>query len=189
MSCAIVKIPSCIFNPIISNVLWRPKQITICNFANVGKNSIFHYFLPVTSVGPGLKSVSYIKRQFNSFGGGWTKHNVQSCKMLGKIFVVFILVFSLAGCATKPAEWYSQYGIPDRAALTKTESIPKLIKALDDDLPEIRANASEVLGTFGPVAKNAADKLHNLRKNDTNGTVRLFAHYALKEIFAGDYDG
>lgn len=109
--------------------------------------------------------------------------------MIGRIFIIFLLVFSLAGCASQPAEWYSQYGIPDRAALKQKESIPKLIKALDDDLPEVRANASEVLGTFGPDAKIAADKLHILRKNDTSGTVRLFAHYALKEIIVGDYDG
>lgn len=109
--------------------------------------------------------------------------------MNGRILLTLLLVLSLTGCASQPAEWYSHYGIPDRAALKQKESIPKLIKALDDELPEVRANASEVLGTFGPDAEVAGDKLHFLRKNDTSGTVRLFAHYALKEIFVGDYDG
>lgn len=98
------------------------------------------------------------------------------------------MVIALTGCASSPPEWYSNYGIPDRASLTKKESIPKLVKALDDDLPEVRASASELLGTFGPDARNAAEKLYDLRKNDGSGTVRLFAHYALKEIFSGEYE-
>ena len=109
--------------------------------------------------------------------------------MFGRILLIFILVFSLTGCAASPTEWYKSYGIPSRASLTKEESIPKIIKALDDELPEVRANAAEVLGVFGPRAKDAADKLYFLRINDKSGTVRLFAHYALKEIFGGDYDG
>ena len=109
--------------------------------------------------------------------------------MCGRIFVISLLVFSLTACAASHTEWYTNYGIPNRTSLKKTESIPKLIKALDDDLPEVRANATEALGVFGPDARDAAEKLYYLRKNDTSGTVRLFAHYALKEIFGGDYDG
>lgn len=109
--------------------------------------------------------------------------------MSRKILVIFILIFSLTGCASNSTEWYNNYGIPDRTSLSKKESIPKLIKALDDDLPEVRANAAERLGLFGPDAEDATNKLYDLRINDKSGSVRLFAHYALKEISVGDYDG
>ena len=105
------------------------------------------------------------------------------------MFVLFILVLSLTGCASNSVEWYNNYGIPDRASLANKESIPKLIKALDDDLPEVRATAAERLGLFGPDAEDAVNKLYDLRINDKSGSVRLFAYYALKEIFVGDYDG
>ena len=109
--------------------------------------------------------------------------------MFGRIVLLIIFAISLAACASQNMAWYKQYGIPDREALAKQESIPKLIRALDDENAETRANASEALGTFGQDAVHAGEKLYTLRINDNSGTVRLFAHYALKEIFADEYDG
>jgi hypothetical protein len=110
--------------------------------------------------------------------------------MLGRVSIIFILICSLSGCASEPTSWYNKYGIPDRASLTKSEYIPKIIKALDDNSPEVRSNAAEVLGNFGPEAREAICKLYYLRTEDTSGTVRMFSHHALREICTSDeYDG
>ena len=61
---------------------------------------------------------------------------------------------------------------------------------MDDESPEVRSNAAEVLGNFGPVARDAIGKLYYLRINDKSGTVSVFAHYALRKICtAAEYDG
>jgi hypothetical protein len=106
-----------------------------------------------------------------------------------RIFIANILILFLAGCASSPPPWYSKYDIPDRSSLTKTEYIPKIMNALEDEDPETRSHAAEVLGNFGPKAREAICKLYVLRTEDVSGTVRLFSHHALKEICPDEYDG
>lgn len=108
--------------------------------------------------------------------------------MVARLFILFLLAaFSLTGCATTSLDWYKEYGIASDVELSQVETIPKLIQALDDERPEVRGYAAERLGFFGPAAIDAKIKLYILRTSDPNGSVKLFAHYALKEIIGDAY--
>ena len=50
--------------------------------------------------------------------------------------------------------------------LSKASSIPLLVKALENDKPEIRAGAAELLARFGPEARGAAPALRLLLKKE-----------------------
>jgi HEAT repeat protein len=56
--------------------------------------------------------------------------------------------------------------------------VPALIKALDDTDPQVRRAAALALGYIGPDAREAAEKLKDLSKDDVSNGVRTTAGMA-----------
>ncbi|HUS40739.1 MAG: HEAT repeat domain-containing protein [Pirellulales bacterium] len=71
--------------------------------------------------------------------------------------------------------------VPDNEEYQKV-AIPLLIKALEHDEDSVRSEAASTLGSIGPAAKNAREKLQELAADDPNPDVRELAAEALKAL-------
>lgn len=92
-------------------------------------------------------------------------------RALGCIALLWVAVM-LAACA---GNWYRKYGIQEKNMLQSPESIPGLIKALDDPEPKIRLTSMRILARFYGRASDALPKIKQMAQADPDDGVREYA--------------
>lgn len=77
--------------------------------------------------------------------------------------ILFFIPLALASCSYLPwhqsEPWYTAYDIDSKDDMVTISSVPSLVKALENENPEVRLEALNALAAIGPDAKDAVPAL------------------------------
>ncbi len=108
---------------------------------------------------------------------GLRKYKCPLTMMIMALFICILVIATCTGCS----RWYTAYGLSN-SQLKSKESLPNLLRALDDPSPRTRQAALKYISRLRRAGREAIPNVVELVKNDPDEKVRAYAIRTLGQI-------